>query len=130
MDGSGELLLTLLAATAEAESVAMSDNIIWGKLRKAERGDVNSLGGSGKFLGYDKKNGQFIINEEQAAIVRRIYQMFLDGYGSSFIASVLDADGIPMAYGGKHWCNSHIRKVLRNEKYKGDALFNKIYILM
>ena len=68
-----------------------------------------------------------MINEAQAAIVRRIYQEFLDGYGTFQIARRLTDEKVPMAFGGKEWCASHIRKVLTNEKIKGDTRFQKTY---
>lgn len=84
--------------------------------RKYERGLIKSIP-SGKFLGYDKnQDGNLFINEAQAATVRRIYQDFLDGYGTFQIATRLTAEKVPMAYGGKEWCASHIKKVLPMRK--------------
>ncbi len=127
MTSQGELLITLLSAVAQTESQELSENIKWGIRRKYERGHVQSIP-SGKFLGYDKdEDGSLIINEEQAAIVRRIYQEFLDGYGTFQIARRLTAENVPMAHGGKERCASHILKVLTNEKMKGDTKCQKTY---
>jgi DNA invertase Pin-like site-specific DNA recombinase len=127
LTSQGELLITLLSAVAQTESQALSENIKWGIRRKYERGHVQSIP-SGKFLGYDKdEDGSLIINEEQAAIVRRIYQEFLDGYGTFQIARRLTAENVPMSHGGKEWCASHILKVLTNEKMKGDTKCQKTY---
>jgi len=105
----------------------MSENIKWGIRCKYERGNVHSIP-SGKFLGYDKdQHGNLIINPAQADIVRRIYQEFLGGYGTYQIARRLTAEKVPMAYGGKEWCASHIKKVLTNEKFKGDTRFQKTF---
>jgi hypothetical protein len=99
----------------------------WGIRRRYEQGRIKSIP-SGKFLGYDKDaEGNLIINEAQAAIVRRIYQEFLDGFGTYQIAKRLTSEKISMAYGGKEWCASHIHKVLTNEKIKGDTRFQKTY---
>ncbi|WP_332310691.1 recombinase family protein [Alkalibacter mobilis] len=99
----------------------------WGIRRKYERGDIKSIP-SGKFLGYTKNNkGELIIHEAQAATVRRIYQDFLDGWGTYQIASKLTEENVPMAFGGKGWCADHVKKVLINEKYKGDTRFQKTY---
>ena len=79
-----------------------------------------------KFLGYDKdENGNLIINENQAKIVRRIYTEFLEGKGANRIARDLEADGILNWNGKAKWYESSIRKMLSNEKYKGDALAAK-----
>jgi hypothetical protein len=99
----------------------------WGIHKQYERGNIKSIP-SGKFLGYDKdEDGNLVINQEQAVIVRRIYQEFLAGYGCYQIAKRLSEEKVPMAYGGKGWCASHVRKVLVNEKYKGDTQFQKTY---
>ncbi len=127
MRSEGELLITLISAVAQNESQAQSENVKWGIRRKYERGHVQSVP-CGKFLGYDKDDdGNLVINETRAAIVRRIYQEFLDGYGTFQIAKHLTGEKAPMAYGGKEWCASHIKKVLTNEKIKGDTKFQKTY---
>ena len=123
----GEILISLISAVAQNESLSLSENVKWGIHRKYERGIIKSIP-CGKFLGYDKDNeGNLIINEEQAEIVRRIYQEFLDGYGTFQIAKRLTEEKIPRTFGGKEWCASHIRKVLTNEKMKGDTLCQKTY---
>jgi hypothetical protein len=95
--------------------------------RHYELGSIKSIP-SGKFLGYDKDDdGHLVINEAQAEVVRRIYREFLDGFGTYQIAMRLTKEQVPMAFGGKAWCASHIQKVLTNEKYKGDTLFLKTY---
>lgn len=127
LNSQGEVLISLISAVAQTESLALSENVKWGIRRKYERGHVQSIP-SGKFLGYDKdQNGNLIINPAQAEIVRRIYQEFLDGYGTFQIARRLTDEKVPMAFGGKEWCSSHIKKVLTNEKMKGDTRFQKTY---
>lgn len=123
----GEILLTLISAVAQNESMNQSENVKWGIRRKYERKSVRSVP-SGKFLGYRKdQQGNLIINEEQAETVRRIYQAFLHGLGTYQIATMLTSENVPMAYGGKEWCASHILKVLNNEKYQGDTRFQKTF---
>lgn len=126
LDSEGEVLLTLISAVAQNESLTQSENVKWGIHRKYENGSIKSVP-CGKFLGYDKVDGQLIINEEQAEIIRRIYKDFLDGYGFSQIANRLTADGIPSERGNAAWNLSSIKKMLTNEKYKGDMLFQKTY---
>lgn len=123
----GELLLTLISAVAQNESANQSENVKWGIRRKYERGSVRSIP-SGKFLGYKKdEHGNLVIQEDQAQTIQRIYQACLDGLGTFQIAMMLTREQVPMAYGGKEWCASHILKVLTNEKYQGDTRFQKTY---
>ena len=126
MNSEGEVLLTLISAVAQNESLSLSENVKWGIRRKYENGSVKSVP-CGKFLGYDKIDGQLIINEEQAAIVRRIYNQFLDGNSFSQIAAHLTEDGILSEQGNAVWNLSSVEQILTNEKFKGDTLFQKTY---
>lgn len=127
LQSEGELLLSMVSAIAQNESYNQSENVKWGIRKQYESGHVQSIP-SGKFLGYTKdKKGNLIIDEAQANVVRRIYQAFLDGFGTYQIASILTTEQVPTACGGKEWCASHIQKVLTNEKYQGDTRFQKTY---
>lgn len=124
----GELLLTLMAAVAESESFQLSENVKWGFRRKFEAGSVRSLA-LGKCLGYRKdEDGNIVVVEEEAAVVRRIYREFLDGVGVSKIAQKLQRDGIRTDQGYEAWHSTSIRKMLRNELLKGDIRFQKTYV--
>lgn len=80
------------------------------------------------FLGYKKgDDGILEIVEEEAQIVRKIYQMFLDGKTVRTIADYLTGLGIPTPKGKEKWSVSTIISILTNEKYKGDALLQKTY---
>ncbi len=129
MRSEGELLLTLISAVAQNESLSLSESVKWGIRRKYERGHIQSIP-SGKFLGYEKdETGNLVIDEEQAAVVRRIYQEFLDGYGYHAIAKHLTEDGVPTERGNDIWCWSPLRRILSNEKYIGDTKCQKTYVL-
>lgn len=81
-----------------------------------------------RFLGYDKdENGDLVINPEQAEIVKRIYREYIEGYSMNKIAAHLESDGILTGAGNSKWHTSTINKILRNEKYMGDALLQKTY---
>lgn len=81
-----------------------------------------------RFLGYDKdENGNLVINPEQAEIVKRIYREYIEGYSMNKIAAHLESDGILTGAGNSKWHTSTINKILRNEKYMGDALLQKTY---
>ena len=81
-----------------------------------------------RFLGYTKDaEGNLIIDPEQAEIVKRIYREYLEGYSMDRIKAGLERDGIPTGAGKTTWHTSTINKILRNEKYSGDALLQKTY---
>ncbi|QEH69377.1 recombinase family protein [Cellulosilyticum sp. WCF-2] len=121
----GELMLTALSAFAEEESRSVSENIKWRIRKKFERGEL--IISTKRFLGYDKDEyGDLVINQKEAQIVRRIYEDYLVGTGSFIIAKELNAQGIPTVTGAK-WHDTTILEILKNEKYKGDALLQKYY---
>ncbi|MDC3413255.1 recombinase family protein [Aquibacillus sp. 3ASR75-11] len=68
-----------------------------------------------------------IINEPQAKIVRRIFKDYLDGKGPNRIARELEEEHVPNWNGTAKWYEGSIRKMLSNEKYKGDVLLQKTY---
>lgn len=126
LDSKGEVLLSILSSLAQDESRSISENSTWGIRRRFEQGKLHI--NHTKFLGYDKdKNGNLVINPKQAKIVKRIYEDFLDGKGANRIAKDLELDGVPNWNGKAKWYESSIRKMLTNEKYKGDALLQKTY---
>ena len=126
LDSKGEVLLSILSSLAQDESRSISENSTWGIRRRFEQGKLHI--NHTKFLGYDKnKDGNLVINEKQAKIVRRIYTEFLDGKGACRIARGLELDGVLNWNGKAKWYEGSIRKMLTNEKYKGDALLQKTY---
>ena len=81
-----------------------------------------------RFLGYTKdEDGNLVIDPEQAEVVKRIYCEYLEGSSMDKIAAGLEADGILTGAGKPKWHTSTINKILRNEKYIGDALLQKTY---
>ncbi|MHB1652666.1 MAG: recombinase family protein [Desulfitobacteriaceae bacterium] len=126
LDSKGEVLLSILSSLAQDESRSISENSTWGLRRRFEQGKV--MVNHTKFLGYDKdENGDLVINEKQAKIVGRIYFEYLDGKGTNRIAKDLEKEKVPKWDGICKWYESSIRKMLMNEKYKGDALLQKTY---
>ena len=92
-DGKGELLLTIMSSLAQEESRSISENVKWGHRKRFADGKVSVP--FGNFLGYKKgEDGNLVIDEEQAVIVRRIYREFLSGASSVAIAKGLTKDGI------------------------------------
>ena len=75
--------------------------------------------------GFDLINGQMVINETEAIVIRRIFSLYLQGFGMQAIANILNEEGVPRRYGHTHWYSGTIKYVLTNERYMGDALLQK-----
>lgn len=122
LDADGEVLLTLLASFAQAESLSVSDNCKW-RIRKGfEEGRASTC----TMLGYRLVNGEITLIEEEAETAKRIFDLYLAGYGLQKIANTLNEEGRHSIYGNE-WHTSTVRKVLTNEKYCGDLLLQKCY---
>ena len=122
-----EMVLTFFFSQAQAESESLSSNVRWGHRKNFQDGKVYYQYKS--FMGYRRgPDGQPEIDEEQAAIVRRIFSRFLMGESVSAICRGLENDGILTVRGCTQWSDSTVRSMLQNEKYIGDALLQKTYI--
>ena len=123
LDSKGEFVLTLMAGFAQEEARSISENTAWGIRRKMESGKYWVA--YTRFIGYGPG---FEIEDDGAAIVRRIFKYALQGYSSTKIARLLEENGIPTPRNGTCWHESTVMSILRNEKYKGDALSQKQFI--
>lgn len=118
-----ELMLSILGSLAESESVSISENEKW-SIRKRFETDTYVI--PVPPYGYKNENGRMVIVPEQAEVIKRIFADILSGKTPSQIADELNRQGILTARGGK-WRGERIAELIANEKYIGDALFQKTY---
>ena len=124
LEASGELLLTIMASLAQQESQSLSQNVKLGLQFRYQDGKVQI--NHNHFLGYTKDaDGNLIIVEEEAKVVRRIFREYLEGSSFRDIAEGLERDGIKTGGKKSKWHLSTVQGILRNEKYIGDALLQK-----
>ena len=126
LDGTGEILITILSSLAQEESRNISENTRWGVVRRFENGKM--IVNHNKFMGYTKnENGELVIVPEEAEIVRLVFRLYLEGNSARKIGQYLEEHGIKTVTGLDKWHDTVIMKMLRNEKYMGDALLQKTY---
>ena len=118
-----ELMLSILSGLAESESVSIAENSKWSVKRRFQNGTFKI---SYPPYGYDTVDGKLIVNETQAEIVRFVFSSILSGKGTGKIASELNRQAVPSKKGGR-WTATTIRGMVGNEKYTGDAIFQKTY---
>lgn len=122
-EADDEFQLTIMASVAQKESQKTSKRVKWGQERRMEQGVV--FGGS--LLGYDVIDGVMHINEEGAAIVREVFEKYVNQEkGANTICNELREEGKKPLSGGD-WNIQHIIRILRNEKYVGDLVQKKTY---
>ena len=126
-DSKGELLLTIMSSLAQDESRNISENVKWGHRQRFSEGKVYLH--YKNFLGYEKgPNGRPQIVEKEAKIIRLIYDMYLKGCTTGYIARYLTQAGYKTATGKDKWGDAVIKSILSNEKYYGACLSQKTYV--
>lgn len=122
---SNEMFLSMMSAFAQEESISISKNMRKGAVMRMQNGTFRL---SQIPYGYRcDQNGKLIICEEEASIVRRVYDSFLQGEGVSQIACQLMKEGVPKRNGNPVWSRYGILYILRNERYMGDERYRKSY---
>ena len=79
-----------------------------------------------KCYGYDTgPSGELVISHDEAAVVRWIFERYLNGDSLGKIAVGLEQQGISSPAGKSKWSREAIDKLLSNEKYTGRVLLQK-----
>jgi len=120
-----EFEIALRGMLAQDESRNTSENIQWGFQRKFEKGDIFTK--YKNFMGYTCVDGEIVIVPEQAEVVRKIFDLYLQGLTFGQIKSYLESQAIKTVTGKEHWDTTTIQKMLKNEKYKGDTMLQKTF---
>lgn len=127
MKADTEIIITMLAGFAQAQSESISQNVRWGKRQAFKSGKVSFQ--YSRIYGYERgENDKPRVVPEQAAVVRRIFQSYLAGSSVPDIKRMLEAEGIAAAGGKPQWSVGALQYMLRNEKYCGDALLQKTFV--
>lgn len=121
--GNSEFVLTIFGALAQEESANTSKRVKFGKKVNAEKGRVPNI-----VYGYDKIAGDYFnlaINEEEAKVVRQIYQWYTkEGYGAAKISIMLNDRGLKTKRGCR-WSQNAVCRILTNELYTGKIINGK-----
>lgn len=125
LSGEGELLLSILASFAQEESRSISENVKWGIRKRYQTGEIREK--NKIVLGYRYDGEKYVRNEDEADLVRFIFEQAAQGRTLSQIRSALDACGARTGKGGSFSAGS-IRAVLKNEIYIGDRLLQKYFV--
>lgn len=125
IEADKEFEITLRGMLAQDESRNTSENIQWGFQRKFEKGEIFTK--YKNFMGYTCVDGEIVIVPEQAEVVRKIFDLYLQGLSLGQIKAYLESQGIKTVTGKDDWNAKTIRDMLKNEKYKGDTMLQKTF---
>lgn len=122
---ASELMLTILASVAQGESEDFSGNNRWAIINRFENGTFKV---GIPAYGYRKdEDGNLIIEESEAQVVRWIFESYLNGMGAYVIAKMMNDQKIPTIRGSKKWQDKVVKNILLNPVYEGDDLYQKTY---
>lgn len=117
------LLISTIEACTQAENETRSANIKWGIKQRDSNGSMGFY--RRKCYGYDKdENGDLVINEEQAEVVKQIFDLYLSGKSILAIVKELKERCIKSPTGKENWPKRSIEEMLSNEKYIGVSVVN------
>ncbi len=124
LDEDSEVLLSIMAMMAQEESHTKSEIMNASIEMRFRRGIFLTP----VLLGYDQdEDGNLVINEDEAKIVRLIFYMYLDGYTCQDIADTLTSFGQSTKKGNQVWSANSILQILQNERHCGDVLARKTF---
>ncbi|MBZ9622818.1 recombinase family protein [Clostridium sp. FP2] len=124
LESAGEIFLTIFASLAQDGSRQISESVQWGNDKAFKKAKVY---GNQNILGYNIIKGSLIIDEEQAKTVKKIFGLYLEGYGVVRIAKYLEANEHKTALNKEKWHPTSILNILKNEKYAGTLLTQKYF---
>lgn len=122
-DSKDKFIFGIKAMMAEEYSRDLSKKGNAAKKRRQEKGKPII---TNRTWGFQNINGEILIDEEEAKLVTRIYELFADGFGGRVVAKILRDDGIRNR-NGKTLSENTIRDIVKNPLYKGIAVMNKEY---
>lgn len=122
MSASGEVVMTVLASLAQAESLSASENQKWRIKKNFEEGKPWNY----TIFGYRNENGILKVENSEAQVVRLIFQMYLDGCGLYAIRDFLNDSGISTRFNGT-WTHRAVSVILKNITYTGNLILQKTY---
>lgn len=124
-DMTDEMMITIMGGLAQEESTSISQNMRWSIQKRMKNGTYKNATPP---FGFKKVNGDLEVDENQMQIVRQMFEWYVSGYGLQAIADKLNSMNIQSGKQSVLWKADNVKYVLKNERYIGDALFQKSYV--
>ena len=114
LDGNADFMISMFASLAQEESRQISDRVKFGLRKSAQSGHWSGL----PPYGYDNLDKVLVVNEVEAEVVREIFNLYDQGWGSLKITNSLNSRDIPPKL-ATLWHQLVVRNILRNPLYTG-----------
>lgn len=119
-----EMMITIMGGLAQEESTSLSQNMRWSVQKRMQNGTYKIARPP---FGFNIINGELEVNKDQARIVNQIFNWYISGYGLQKIADILNENNVPSSKKQTKWTADIVKYILTNERYIGDAVFQKNY---
>ena len=116
---AGRMMLNILITFAQYEREVITERVR--DKMAASRKKGKWVGGSVP-MGYRVENKKLVVEPEEARVIQRIFQRFIEVQSPKLIARELNRDGIKTKQ-GKIWDASHIYRILENHTYIGEVKY-------
>ncbi len=129
LNPNSRLTLNLLARVAEEDINSISKNVTMSTRARIAQGKVLVPNVYGYISTYNKERQEYDlkVNNEQAKIIKAIFELYISGFGEDRIRKYLEEKGYRTPSGKVKWCSGTINRILKNEKYIGNTLMQKTY---
>lgn len=128
-DSSSDVMLNILAIFAQEESHTKSEIMQWSVDNRFARGNFLTP----RLFGYNidpDKPDRYIINEEEAKVVKLVYSMYVTGYSPNEIAVTMNKlNYVSNIKGDRKWTAGVVNNILNNERRCGMIIARKTYTL-
>lgn len=121
-NATGTLMKQIMVAQAEFFSRNLSDEVRTKSLVHAAKG--KNMGGKANYGYCYDEDGNYKINADEAYLVKKMYELYLQGYGYKAISNKLNNDG-HRNRDGNLFSKNLVGAIIRNEKYKGCYVYGK-----
>ena len=122
LSAAGELMLTILASFAQEESRSVSENMKWRIRKNFEAG----IPWNGTVFGYRLHDGKYVVNPDEAKVVKKIFAWYLSGMGYMAIAKKLNEASVKTR-NGNDWNHASVLWILHNYSYTGNLLLQTTF---
>lgn len=127
LDEDSELRLTIMSGIAQDELRKLSSRVKFGHQQAINKDNV--VFGNSRMFGYRKDNRRLVIDEEQAVMVRELFELYATGeYSMKQIETLFWQKGYKNHNGNKINHNT-MSGMISNPKYKGYYVGNKVRIV-
>lgn len=119
-EDDADMIISIMESLSQSENEQLSENIKWGLKQRVTQG-ISKLYNRKCYDYNHDENGELIINFQQAKIVKKIFNWYLDGKSVIGIVKELEKENIKSPTGKNKWPKRSVETMFENEKYTGSV---------